>query len=344
MRRPPARSSRRRGLSKLPMWSGSPVRLIENSWKFCLETPFRRICEAQLPDLKGSHSSISLASFRGLVTACICGCSISLKVHILKLIRHPHIVLSLERHELCWEIPKQTCFQRKKRRKTSSPPQLPQGSVVWNHWDAPSTLSYYGVTHPAWNMSVVSLLTRTGWWSKQYLNFASRYASGGELFDYIVAKGRVPELEAWTGWFTPKQGPIVNVSSWLVSHCASHCIGHRHWAVVRNFCNSSWFSIWSTSREANIHASFGSSSSASEHISTTLQSQTSRVHRDNPGMPLLPSNHCWLGEGTEIQHVHAEMHDQIRPERTKQSQLYKIFSRDTVGLMTDKTRHTQTLA
>ena len=31
-----------------------------------------------------------------------------------------------------------------------------------------------------------------------------RYASGGELFDYIVAKGRVPELEAEFG--SPSHG------------------------------------------------------------------------------------------------------------------------------------------
>ena len=29
---------------------------------------------------------------------------------------------------------------------------------------------------------------------------AHRYASGGELFDYIVARGRVPEPEAWDLW------------------------------------------------------------------------------------------------------------------------------------------------
>ena len=84
------------------------------------------------------------------------------KVHILKLIRHPHIVVSWERQwrdiqdlqnnslrcserDIEW-IP-WSPLEHKKRGDESWLLELLQGSAVWNHWDAPSTISYYGVTH-----------------------------------------------------------------------------------------------------------------------------------------------------------------------------------------------------
>ena len=72
-----------------------------------------------------------------------------------------------------------------------------------------------------------------------------RYASGGELFDYIVAKGRVPELEAAT---------IVCI----LEYCS--------FATV--------FLLWL--KGVRVGAL--------------------------PGMPLLPSDYCRLGEGSCHEH------------------------------------------
>lgn len=113
------------------------------------------------------------------------------------------------------------------------------GSAVWNNWDAPSTLSYYGVT---WRVAVICFVSHWHEHTPQRARLASawlwRYASGGELFDYIVGKGRVPELEAPGILHTGP--PQVLKSLTLIAATKSLCV---------------------------------------------------------PGMPLLPSDYCRLGEG-----------------------------------------------